>query len=246
MAEIKDKHPSVQDTPSYDFDVLREKSFIYHWVKVYMDATYKTIQRSGCDLRGVTLYDIGIGRGRSLAVFKALGVEKIVGIDINAKEVEYALKQKDRLHCDLEIIIDNREGYYLKSVPSDSCTIVSIMNTLNFLTKEVREATLTEAKRILIPGGYLIITDATKPSLMWFFNSLARMPRIFSTSRELKQSLYPLRLLESSGSNFLYFINKPMDQLGKVFGQDIYRKMNRLLQTLNVPPSTKTFVFRKS
>jgi urea transporter len=81
---------------------------------------------------------------------------------------------------------------------------------------------------------------------MWFFNALSYMGRIFSTEEELKKFLFPLKLVATENSNYLYFFNKPLDLLGKVFGVGIYRKTDRLLQVLGVPPSTKTFIFKKS
>lgn len=230
---------------NYDFDVLGKDSFIYHWVKEYMDATYRAIKRCGVDLRRKTLYDIGVGRGRGLALFKALGVKKVVGIDINASESHYAKARQERLGIDLELITDDVQNSYLSGLPNDSCEIVSAMNILFILPPDVRAVILREAKRIVRPGGVLIIMDGCRPSLMWFFNTLSRMGRIFSTEEELKKLLFPLKLIATEPSNYSYFFNRPMDLLGKVFGADVYRRMDQLVHTLHVPPSTRTFVFRK-
>lgn len=245
MVEIKNKHPSVQDSPSYDFDILGKDSFMYHWVKEYMDATYRAVRRSGYSLEGRTLYDIGIGRGRSLALFKALGVKRVVGIDMNVQESRYAKVQQERLDVDLELIIDDVGNRYLRGVPTASSEVVSVMNLLFILPQDVRKNILEEVKRIVTPGGILVVMDGCMPSLMWFFNTLSGMGRVFSVEDKLKQLLFPLKLVQVEPSNYFYFFNRPMDILGRIFGSDIYRKMNRLMQALRVPPSTKTFVFRK-
>lgn len=232
-------------TPVYDFDVVPKWSFLHHWVSDYMASTLRAIEESGISLEGSTLYDIGLGRGRSLSLFKALSVKRVIGLDVNADVIGYARGQSDRVKLDLEIIIDDSKNTYLKSIPSDSCDAVSLMNILYAFGAESRKTVLLEAKRIVKPGGAVIIADACKPSLMWLFNSLSLMGRVFSTEEELRGVLNPLELLVVEPSNYFYFFNKPADVLGKIFGPAIFTKLNRLMKLLGVPPSTKSFVFRK-
>lgn len=231
------------EAPPYDFDIVNKESFMYQWVQNYMEATDEAVRRSGVGLAGKTLYDLGVGRGRSLALFKAWGVKKVIGLDVDRNEVEYARKQGERLQYPLEVVVDSPRNDYLKGLPSESCESVTIMNALNFMPKDVRASVISEAKRILKPGGLLIVADATRPSLMWFFNSVSLMPRIFSSRSELEARLYPLRLIATCGSNYFYFFNKIADIPGKIFGVKAYRWLNAVFKAVGVPPSTQSFVF---
>lgn len=233
------------ETPSYNFDVHKKGSFMHHWIYGYMEATRRVILDSDISLAGKTVYDIGIGRGRSLALFKGLGVKKVIGLDINADVVAFARNQSARVKLDLEIIIDDLKNTYLKSTPSNSCDVVSLMNILCYLDAMSRGTILLEARRIVKPGGVVIITDGCQPSLMWFFNTLSLMGRIFSTEEKLRRALDLPELLVVESSNYFYFFNKPADMLGKIFGPAIFTRLNMLMRLLKVPPSTKSFVFRK-
>lgn len=218
---------------------------MYQWVQNYMEATDEAVHESGVSLGGRTIYDLGVGRGRSLALFKALGARKVVGLDTDGSAVEYARKQGERLQYPLEVVVDNPRNDRLKGLPSESCDNVTIMNALNFMPKDVRASVISEAKRILKPGGLLIVADATWPSLMWFFNGVSLMPRIFSSRYELEARLYPLRLMATCGSNYFYFFNKIADIPGIIFGSKVYRWLNTVFKAMGVPPSTQSFVFIK-
>jgi SAM-dependent methyltransferase len=240
---------SKQGTPApldYDFDVHPRNSFMYNWVKQYMDKTYEMLREVDYDFAGKTIYDIGIGRGRTLAIYKAMGVKKVIGYDLVKEETDYAVKQAKRLSINLEIVIDTYNNDKLKKLPDKTCEVICVMNILFCAADDrTRKTIINEIKRLLKPGGLLIVTDMQKLSLMWFFNTITRIPRKFHVHEELVNSLRPLKLIATGSSNYFYFVNKPADFLGELFGSGLYSALNSAFQKTSIPASTRTLIFKK-
>jgi ubiquinone/menaquinone biosynthesis C-methylase UbiE len=231
--------------PDYDFDIHKPLSFMYYFTKQYMDQTYRVLLPMK-SLKGKTLWDIGIGRGRSLTLFKALGIQKVVGFDVNESETQYADEQSKRLELDVQVIIDSAHNEKLKKIPDNSCDAVSLMNILFCAQDNIARKTLVdEVKRILKIDGILIVVDMQKYSLMWLFSFLSRKPWKFGNQNELIELMAPLLLISSADSNHFYFINSFVDILSKWIGHNICFKLNSLFKALRIPPSTRTFVFTK-
>lgn len=232
--------------PDYDFDIHKPLSFMYYFTKQYMDQTYKALLSTGKSLEGKTIWDIGIGRGRSLALFKALGIQKVIGFDINESETQFADAQSKRLGLDVQVVIDSVHNEKLKQIPDNSCDAVSLMNILFCAQDNMARKTLVgEVKRILKSGGILIVVDMQKYSLMWLSSFLSGKPWKFRNHDELIELMAPLPLISSTASNHFYFINSFVDILNKWLGHNICYKLNSLFKALRIPPSTRTFVFTK-
>lgn len=230
----------------YDFDVHKKGSFMYFWTKNYMDATLDAALESNFAWKNKTVLDIGIGRGRSLTIFKKLDIGSVHGIDISKSESSYAHKQSKRLGLPLKVTIDDFDNTFLKSISAESYDVVALMNILFCVPNErVRKTIITEAKRILKPGGRLIILDMQKPALMWIMSKITLKPWEFRTNDQLLRLFSPLICLSAKGSNFFYFINRPMDIVSKVLGTGILNVLDALYRLLGIPASTKTLIFTK-
>lgn len=233
-------------TPSYDFDIHQPNSFMYYFTRQYMDETCKLLKSLELDLKDKIVYDIGIGRGRSLALFKALGVKKVVGFDVNDKEADYARKQIKRLRMDVKIVLDDFDNSKLKSVKSNSCEVIGLMNILFCVPNDqVRRTLISETKRILKPGGVLIVVDMQKPSLMWLFSLIFHREWKFRSYGELLQLMKPLSLIGYAPSNHFYFVNGPVNLVNRLLAVNICYALNAIFKFLRVPASTRTFVFKK-
>jgi SAM-dependent methyltransferase len=232
--------------PKYDFDVHPPLSFMHYFTEQYMDATYQAVTSSGLHLEGKTLYDIGIGRGRSLAIFKALGVQKVVGFDVSKAETQFVQTQATRLGLDVAVVIDSWENDQLQAIPSNSVEVIAMMNILFCVRDERTRVTLiTEVKRILKPGAMLIVVDMLRPSLMSFFSFLSSKPWTFRQQKELLKLMSPLSLLAFAPSNHFYSINRLMDIINTALHYNVCYRLNHFFKILHVPPSTATFVFTK-
>lgn len=232
--------------PKYDFDVHPPLSFMHYFTKQYMEKTHETVVSAGIDLKGKTLHDIGIGRGRSLAVFKALGIDKVIGFDLSQAETQFVQTQAKRLGLDVAVVIDSSENDQLKAIPSNSVEVAALMNILFCVRDEqTRKTIISEAKRILKIGGILIIVDMIKPSFMSLFSFVSRKPWTFRRQKELLQLMSPLSLIASAPSNHFYFANKPIDFINKIVGFNVCYPLDRIARVLRIPSSTRTYLFTK-
>lgn len=232
--------------PNYDFDVHPPLSFMHYFTEQYMDETYRAVVSSGVDVRGKTIYDIGMGRGRSLAIFQSLGIAKVIGFEVRPEEAQYAKRQAERLGVELETVLDSFDNDELKKVPSGSVELLAVMNIFFCLDDRTRSTIIEEVKRILKPGGTMIVLDMQGPSSMSILSWLSRKPWKFFTYREFLKRMQPLRLLTYRTSNHFYFANKPMDFINKLCGFNVCYPLDRMARKLHIPSSTRTYIFTKS
>jgi len=103
---------------------------------------------------GLHMLDIGTGTGRMLEVF-ADDIESGLGIDMNAAMLKVArsrLSQARLQHCHVQL----GDMYGLEE-PDDTYDLVTLHQVLHFA--EAPEKVLSEAARVLRPGGQLLIAD---------------------------------------------------------------------------------------
>jgi ubiquinone/menaquinone biosynthesis C-methylase UbiE len=101
-----------------------------------------------------TLLDLGTGTGRMLELFGA-DIERGLGLDLSLDMLALARARLDRAglkHCSV------RHGdIYDLALPRDSFDVVIIHQVLHFLDDSARA--ITEAARVLRPGGRLLVVD---------------------------------------------------------------------------------------
>jgi ubiquinone/menaquinone biosynthesis C-methylase UbiE/DNA-binding transcriptional ArsR family regulator len=101
-----------------------------------------------------SLLDLGTGTGRMLELFGA-DIERGLGLDLSLDMLALARARLDRAglkHCSV------RHGdIYDLALPRDSFDVVIIHQVLHFLDDSARA--ITEAARVLRPGGRLLVVD---------------------------------------------------------------------------------------
>jgi len=100
------------------------------------------------------LLDLGTGTGRMLELF-APDVERGLGLDLSLEMLALARARLDRAglqHCSVR-----RGDIYDLALPRDSFDVVIIHQVLHFLDDSARA--ITEAARVLRPGGRLLVVD---------------------------------------------------------------------------------------
>jgi len=132
--------------------------------------------------RGQSVLDIGCGTG-ALTIRAALRGAKVKGIDINPQMLEIAQKRATETNltknielCEMCVVeIGNEEEETYNVVMSGLCLSELTEDELNYALKEI--------KRILNPGGLLLIADEAVPKnlLKRAVNWLIRFPLMIIT-----------------------------------------------------------------
>jgi demethylmenaquinone methyltransferase/2-methoxy-6-polyprenyl-1,4-benzoquinol methylase len=114
-------------------------------------------------LKPKKILDVATGTGDfAITSFEILKPEKITGIDISAGMLEIGRKkiEKSGLQNSIELLNGDSEAILFDDNSFDAVTVA--FGVRNF---ENLEKGLSEIKRVLKPGGKLIVLECTKPSL---------------------------------------------------------------------------------
>jgi ubiquinone/menaquinone biosynthesis C-methylase UbiE len=132
--------------------------------------------------RGQKVLDIGCGTG-ALTIRAAQKGAKVKGIDVDAQMLELAQKRANEAR--LEESIELYETGVAELGNEDANSYDVIMSGLCFseLTDDELNYALQEAKRILKPGGLLLIADEVRPGHIAkrLFSVLFRIPLLLIT-----------------------------------------------------------------
>jgi ubiquinone/menaquinone biosynthesis C-methylase UbiE len=135
----------------------------------------------------VRLLDVGAGTGRFLfQAASALPGSKLSGVDLSPWYVSYArdLLDDDRLEgpSPPEVDVANAE-----SLPfaDNSFDVVTSIFMLHELPRRVRRGVLAEMRRVLVPGGLLVLEDAAQPS-----ESLELTPALEQFSKDMHEPFF--------------------------------------------------------
>jgi ubiquinone/menaquinone biosynthesis C-methylase UbiE len=114
----------------------------------------------------VRLLDVGSGTGRFLLqAASTLPGSKLSGVDLSPWYVSFArdLLDDDRLgkQSPPEVDVANAESL---PFPDNSFDVVTSIFMLHELPRRVRRNVIAEMRRVLVPGGLLVLEDAAQPS----------------------------------------------------------------------------------
>jgi SAM-dependent methyltransferase len=134
------------DPAFYDeLHALQERHWWYAARREILEGVLETVVHSG--LPSGAVYDLGCGVGANLPVLKRFG--PTVGVDSSPEAVAYC---RERGHADVRLADLSR----LEGLPDESASIVVLADVIEHLDDE--DACLVAAKRLLKPGGALVVT----------------------------------------------------------------------------------------
>lgn len=137
------------------------------------------------------MLDIGIANGRQAETYHTF-IDKLVGIDISPKQLEYAKKTTDRLNLKADFMVC--EDASKLNFPDNSFDAIICTRVLQHLYDW--KAAITDFKRVLKPGGDLYLITYNRFSIYgigkWFQNKMNPLKGNFRNpidiTRELKKN----------------------------------------------------------
>lgn len=113
----------------------------------------------GIDLSSVRILDLGSGLGKHTLYASQLGM-RAVGIEL----ARNAVREARRRAKEAELHIDYHEGDMGKPLPFGDASFEAILDVMssNSLTEDEREVCLSEARRVLVPGGFMMVRGLAK------------------------------------------------------------------------------------
>jgi SAM-dependent methyltransferase len=194
--------------------LYKESRMLQEQEKRRLDFYLNTLQLKNSDI----LLDAGCGYGR-LSKILLNNVKKIIGIDINEDNIQYAKEYVGTGKFEGHVV-DLSKG--ILPFSNESIDKVVIDNVLMFLNNEEQENLFKEIKRVLKSGGVLAFNTSNANYLfkpLWdFFNSL------YSLKSKLKKRVTPIHYSYS-----LAFYERILSDRGFInvtsIGDTYYRKM---------------------
>jgi ubiquinone/menaquinone biosynthesis C-methylase UbiE len=131
---------------------------------------------------GQKVLDIGCGTG-ALTLRAAQKGANVKGIDVNLQMLEIAQKRANKMNVTQNVEFCEMGVAELDEEKSENYDIVMSGLCFSELTGYELIYTLKEAKRILKPGGMLLVADEAKPDslLKRIFNRVVRFPLVIIT-----------------------------------------------------------------
>jgi len=189
--------------------------FLNHFLSAGIDVGWR--KKAIKQLRSLdpkSILDVATGTGdMAILASKLLTAEKIIGIDISDGMLEIGKKKIEKLGLQqrIELLKGDSETIIFNSNSFDAVTVA--FGVRNFQNLELG---LSEIKRVLKPGGKLIVLECTKPKLPviknfynLYLNVIAPwIGRVISKNKNAYQYLNESVQKFPEGKDFVQILNK--------------------------------------
>lgn len=189
--------------------------FLNHFLSAGIDVGWR--KKAIKQLRSLdpkSILDVATGTGdMAILSYRLLNAEKIIGIDISDGMLEIGKKKIEKLGLlqRIELLKGDSETIIFNSNSFDAVTVA--FGVRNFQNLELG---LSEIKRVLKPGGKLIVLECTKPKLPviknfynLYLNVIAPwIGRVISKNKNAYQYLNESVQKFPEGKDFVQILNK--------------------------------------
>lgn len=189
--------------------------FLNHFLSAGIDVGWrkKTIQQLK-DFQPKTILDVATGTGdMAILASKMLAPQKVTGIDISEGMLAIGREKIQRLNLEknIELLKGDGETIFFDNDSFDAVTIAFGVRNFQHL-----EQGLSEIKRVLKPGGMLVILEFTKPKMpviKSFYNLYMNVitpwvGKVISKNKNAYQYLNESVQKFPEGKDFLQILNK--------------------------------------
>ena len=216
IVPFKDSSESKKKQVEKMFDKIAYRyDFLNHFLSAGIDVGWR--KKAIKQLRSLSpkyILDVATGTGdMAILSSKLLTAEKIIGIDISDGMLEIGKKKIEKLGLQqrIELLKGDSETITFSSNSFDAVTVA--FGVRNFQDLELG---LSEIKRVLKPGGKLVVLECTKPKLPViknFYNLYLNLVapwigRVISKNKNAYQYLNESVQKFPEGKDFVQILNK--------------------------------------
>lgn len=216
IVPFKDSAESKKKQVEKMFDKIAFRyDFLNHFLSAGIDVGWR--KKAIKQLRSLdpkSILDVATGTGdMAILSYRLLNAEKIIGIDISDGMLEIGKKKIEKLGLQqrIELLKGDSETIIFNSNSFDAVTVA--FGVRNFQNLELG---LSEIKRVLKPGGKLIVLECTKPKLPviknfynLYLNLIAPLiGRVISKNKNAYQYLNESVQKFPEGKDFVQILNK--------------------------------------
>ena len=216
VVPFKDSTESKKKQVEKMFDNIAFRyDFLNHFLSAGIDVGWR--RKAIKQLRSLApkaILDVATGTGdMAILACKLLKVEKITGIDISDGMLEIGKKKIKKLGLQNRVELLKGDSETIKFTDNSFDAVTVAFGVRNFQDLELG---LNEIKRVLKPGGKLIVLECTKPKLSviknfynLYLNIIApRIGRMISKNKDAYQYLNESVQKFPEGKDFVEILNK--------------------------------------
>jgi len=194
-------------------DIAKRYDFLNHFLSLGIDRSWrKTLVRLAKQKKPKTILDVATGTGDLAIALTRLNPEKIIGIDISQKMLEIGKAKIEKRGLQNLIFLKPGDA---ERIPFSDTSFDAVTVAFGVRNYENLQLGLSEMKRVLRPGGIMLILEFSYPSsvlfkLLYRFYSRFIIPvfgRIISSHPEAYQYLPDSVSRFPSGNDFLAFLD---------------------------------------